>query len=275
MFKSLLIYEFEKFWSKKINIACFLVIPLIVFMALKGCIELNPGYGIASPAFGTNMNFHIISLQEMIVSAFNGITIIFFALSFNEEYQSGCLRMAFIRPISIKKLYLAKTVILIVNLFLIMLLQLLISLIIAQIFLPTATKTLLFFKSGVYGAKGVIIYSFKFYLLSFINLLVLGAVTELFSTRCKTVTGVIGGSLGFLVGSAVFFCIVIGRFKGIPESNSRYFMYASLSLIFTEFKGNAYFAAGVSNICLYSLIIMLIVFKVISFFRFTKKDYLE
>lgn len=275
MFKSLLIYEFEKFWSKKMNIACFLMIPLIVFMALNSCIGENHTYGISSPAFGSSMNFHIISLQEMLISAFNGITIIFFILSFNEEYQSGCLRMAFIRPISIKKLFWAKTLVLVISLFFIMFLQLMISVIAAQIFLPKAVKTLLFYKNTVCGIKEVIIYSCKFYFLAFLNLVVLGTVIEIISIKCKTVTGAIGVSFVFLVGSFIVFIIVLGIFKDTPENSPMSIICSSISLIFIEFKGEAYFASGKSNICLYSLIIMFIILKTISLFYFTKRDYIN
>ncbi|MGG3872912.1 hypothetical protein [Brevibacillus laterosporus] len=54
-------------------------------------------------AFSSNMNFHITSLQEMLLTVCNAITIVFVSLSFNEEYRRDNLRMAYVRPISIKK----------------------------------------------------------------------------------------------------------------------------------------------------------------------------
>lgn len=275
MFKSLFVYEEEKFWSKKINIACFISVPLIVCMALKGCIESNTVYGINSPAFSTNLNFHITAFQEMLVTAFNLITIIIFVLGFNEEYQSGNLRMAFTRPVSIKKLYFAKTAVLVFNLLLLVLLQLLISVVFAQIFLPKAVKTFLFFKKGAYGMPQIIIYSFKFYLIGFLSLLVLGTAVEIFSVKCRTVTGAIIGSVIFFVINVFIYILVIYLFKGSSDTNSVYIGWASLSIFFSEFKGAAYFAAGVSNFCLYSLIIIFAFIKTISFFSFNKKDYLE
>lgn len=134
MFKNIFIYELEKFWSKKVNIVCFISIPIVALMSLKFSLENNRNTTVTDVVFSSNMNFHITSLQEMLMTAFNIMIIILFTLSFNEEYRRGNLRLAFSRAVSIKKLYIAKVLVLALNIFLMLIIQFLISIIIGNIF---------------------------------------------------------------------------------------------------------------------------------------------
>ncbi|WP_088363773.1 ABC transporter permease [Bacillus cereus] len=275
MFKSLLLYESEKFWSKKINIICFIAIPLIVLLSLKFAVQTNATLKPLSVAFSSNLNFHLTSLQEMLFTAFNAIVITFCAISFHEEYKKGALRIPFTRGISLKQLYLAKSLIFMLNIFLILILQLLVSLIIGWLFLPKLTKIPLFFMNGLYGIEEIVQYSFKYYLLGYVSLLAFGSIVEFISLKLKTITGVIGLSLGFIFANLLYIIVISPIIKEYPENHPVVFTYQSLSPILTQVKGAAYFAAGVTNIFLYSPIVIFIVFKTLSYITFTRNDYLD
>ncbi|MFB0828495.1 hypothetical protein ACEU2D_02535 [Brevibacillus laterosporus] len=103
MFRSVFMYEWEKFWGKKANVLCFIAVPFIVWLTCTFSLETNAKVKLTEVAFSSNMNFHITSLQEKLLTACNAITIVFVSLSFNEEYRRGNLRMAYVRPISIKQ----------------------------------------------------------------------------------------------------------------------------------------------------------------------------
>ncbi|WP_242307540.1 ABC transporter permease [Bacillus cereus group sp. BfR-BA-01331] len=275
MFRSLFIYELEKFWFKKINVLCFLCIPIIVLLSLKFSLTTNNSVKPIDVAFSSNLNFHITSLQEMLFTAFNAIVITFCALSFHEEYRKGYLRMALTRGISIKKLYLVKSLVLALNVFLILLLQFLISYFIGLIALPKLHESALFFKDGLYDMKDIIIFSFKYYLLAYMSLITFGSIIEFISLKCKSITGVIGLSLGFLFTNILLY-VVIGYFvQEYPDNHPTALKYESLSLLFTQVKGAAYFAAGVSNVFIYTLIVTLVIFKILSYISFTNTDYLD
>lgn len=275
MFKSLFIYELEKFWSKKINILCFLSIPIIVLLSLKFSLETNHLLKPTDVAFSSNLNFHITSLQEMLFTAFNAIVIAFCALSFHSEYRKGHLRIVFTRGISVKKLYIAKSLSLIINIFLILLFQFLVSCFSGLFFLPKSDKSALFFTNELYTISDIATFSLKYYLLAYLSLIVYASIVEFISIKLKSITGVIGLSLGFLF-SNIFLLIVIGYFvQGYPENHPTALMYQSLSLLFIQFKGAAYFAAGISNVFIYSLIVTFVICKSLSYLAFTNTDYLD
>lgn len=275
MFKSLLVYELEKFWSNKINILCFLSIPIIVLLSLKFSLETNNSIKPTNVAFSSNLNFHITSLQEMLFSAFNAIVIAFCALSFHTEYRKGHLRMVFTRGITTKKIYITKSLSIIINIFLILLLQFLVSYFAGLIFLPKLHESALFFKDGLYTISDIITFSLKYYLLAYLSLIVYASIVEFISIKLKSITGVIGLSLGFLFCN-IFLFMVIGYFiQGYPENHPTALMYQSLSLLFIQFRGAAYFAAGISNVFIYNLIVTFVIFKVLSYLAFTNTDYLD
>lgn len=275
MFKSLLVYELEKFWSNKINILCFLSIPIIVLLSLKFSLETNNSIKPTDVAFSSNLNFHITSLQEMLFSAFNAIVIVFCALSFHTEYRKGHLRMVFTRGITTKKIYITKSLSLIINIFLILLLQFLVSYFAGLLFLPKLHKSALFFKDGLFTISDIVTFSLKYYLLAYLSLIVYASIVEFISIKLKSITGVIGLSLGFLFCN-IFLFMVIGYFvQGYPENHPTALMYQSLSLLFIQFRGAAYFAAGISNVFIYSLIVTFVIFKALSYLAFTNTDYLD
>ncbi|KEK24986.1 ABC transporter permease [Bacillus gaemokensis] len=271
MFKSLLLYEFEKFWSKKMNIVCFIAIPLIVLLSLKFTLESNQLTKVMSPAFSSNLNFHITSLQEMLLSAFNAIVIIFCALSFHEEYRKGNLRSVFVRGISIGGLYVAKSVVVAVNIFLVLLLQLNVFILAGLVVLPKVQEAALFFKDGLYGMNEISLYSVKFYLLAYMSLLAFSSIVEFISLKCKSITSVIALSLGFLVASMLY-VIVLGVYFG---KGSSILVFQALSIPYVQFKGSASFAAGITNMFIYSSAILFMFFKLLSYRTFTSKDYLD
>ncbi|MBM7107780.1 ABC-2 family transporter protein [Brevibacillus laterosporus] len=271
MFYSTFIYEWEKFWGKKTNVLCFIAVPFIVWLACTFSLETNVKVKMTDVAFSSNMNFHITSLQEMLLTACNAITIVFISLSFNEEYRSGSLRMAYVRPISIKQVYWAKTCSLIVVILFFLALQFLVSFLLGQFVLPHVNETALFFREGLYSGYDVIIFSIKYYGLAFLSLLVFGAVIESISLACKTITGTIGASLGFLFASGLF-VVMLGEFA---KGSSYEHTILSMSLLYTQAKGIAFFASGSSNVYLFTLFIQLLLFKAISYALFTTTDYFE
>lgn len=218
MFKSILMYEFEKFWSKKINLMCFLSIPIVILLSLKFALETNMQAKVTDVVFSSNMNFHITSLQEMLMTASNIIVIIFFVLSFNEEYRKGNLKMAFLRPISIKKLYLAKLLVLVINIFLVLIIHLAFSYIIAQLYLPKVSKTALFFKEGLYNSNYMAIYTLKYYFMAYISLVAFGSIVQFFSIKCKTVTVSLSLSIGTLFANFLYIVLIINLFSSNKNS---------------------------------------------------------
>lgn len=272
MFKSLFIYEFEKFWLKKINVVCLFAILIVNFLSLKFALQSNKTAEMTDIVFSSSLNFHITSLQEMLLTAFNAIVITFCILSFHEEYRKGYLRMTFTRGISIRKLYIAKSLVMSLNIFLTILVHCIVSLLIALIFLPKANISPLYFKEGLYSAIDVIWFSIKYYILAYLSLLTFGSIIEFLSIKCKSITGVLGLSLGFVFVNIVYLSFV---FKNYPVSDPIILKYSSISLIFIQAKGAAYFAAGITDVFLYSMFIIFLIFKSLSYLAFTNKHYLE
>ncbi|GAA0116064.1 ABC transporter permease [Clostridium senegalense] len=270
MFKHIFIYEFEKFWWKKINILCFISIPIVVLISLKFTLETNANANFTEVIFSSNMNFHISSLQEMLLTAFNLIIIIFFILSFNEEYRKGNLRLAFSRAISIKKLYIAKILVLALNIFLMLIVHFFIAIIIANIFLPKVSETALFLKEGLYSFSSVALYTIKYYFLAYLTLIAFGSIVQFFSIKCKTITTALGASIGVLFINIIYMAVIIS-FCNETNIDS----YMSISTIYTQFNGAASFAAGITNIFLISMIIIILFFQILSYLTFISEDYLE
>ncbi|WP_025026698.1 ABC transporter permease [Caldalkalibacillus mannanilyticus] len=275
MFNSLFMYEFEKFWSKKLNIVCFLAIPLIIFLSLTFSMKTNETAYETEVNYTTSLNFHILSLQEMLLTAFNAIVIILAIVGVHNEYRKGNLRMAFTRGISIKKLYLAKSLVFLINLFLLMLLQLILSFMIGYYTFPRVSSSPLFFKEGFYGIDEITLFTFKYYLLAYLSLLTFSSIVEYISIKCKTMTGVLGISVGFFFVNVFYIGLSNPFFKGYPEEHIYRLVYDSLSIIYIQAKGVAYFASGETSIFLYSLLIMFVLFKGLSFSAFANHDYLD
>lgn len=275
MFKSLFIYEFEKFWFKKINVFCFIAILIVNFLTLKFALQSNKTAEMTDIVFSSSLNFHITSLQEMLITAFNAIVITFCILSFHEEYRKGYLRMTFTRGISISKLYIAKSLVMCLNIFLIILIHCIVSLLFALIFLPKANLSPLFFKEGLYSVIDIILFSIKFYILAYLSLLTFGSIIEFLSIKCKSIAGVLGLSLGFVFLNIVYIAYVPIVFKNYADSDPIVLNYSSISTMFIQAKGAAYFAAGITDVFLYSMIIIFLIFKSLSYLAFTNKHYLE
>lgn len=270
MFRNIFIYEFEKFWSKKINILCFISIPLIILISLKFALDVNTTVNSKEVVFSSTMNFPILSLQETLITAFNVIIMIFFTLSFNEEYRKGNLRLAFTRAISIRKLYIAKVLVIAVNVFLMLLINFIICKVIGKIFLPSTNEVALFFKEGMYKNKDTIIYSLKYYFLAYLTLLAFGSIVEFFSIKCKTITAALGFSVGFLILNIIYMAAIMSLC-----SEKATLKYLSISTFYTQFAGTSYFAAGIGNVFIYEMLIVIIVFQLMCYRNFVSEDYLE
>ncbi|XOS93244.1 hypothetical protein ACLMAB_06450 [Brevibacillus laterosporus] len=115
-------------------------------------------------------------------------------------------------------------------------LQFLVSFLLGQFVLPHVNETTLFFREGLYSGYDVIIFSIKYYGLAFLSLLVFGAVIESISLACKTITGTIGASLGFLFASGIF-VVMLGEFA---KGSSYEHAILSMSLLYTQAKGIAF-----------------------------------
>lgn len=275
MFKSLIIYEFEKFWFKKINIVCLIAILIVNFLSLKFALQSNKAAEMTDIVFSSSLNFHITSLQEMLLTAFNAIIITFCILSFHEEYRKGNLRMTFMRGISIRKLYIAKSLVMSLNILLTILIHLIISLLIALIILPKTSSSPLYFKEGLYTISDVVFFSIRYYFLAYLSLLTFESIIEVLSIKCKSVAGVLGLSLGFVFLNFIYISYVSFLLKDYPISDPMVLKYNSISLVFVQAKGAAYFAAGFTDVFLYSMIIIYLIFKSLSYLAFTNKNYLE
>ncbi|MEO4052734.1 ABC transporter permease [Solibacillus sp. CAU 1738] len=275
MFRSLFIYEFEKFWFKKINIVCLIAILIVNLLSLKFALQSNKTADMTDIVFNSSLNFHITSLQEMLLTAFNAIVITFCILSFHEEYRKGYLRMTFMRGISIRKLYIAKSLVMSLNILLTIIIHLIISLLIALIVLPKTSTSPLYFKEGLYGISDVVFFSIKYYFLAYFSLLTFGSIIEFLSIKSRSIAGVLGLSLGFVFLNFIYISYVSFLFKNYPVSDPLVLKYNSLSFVFVQAKGVAYFASGITDVFLYSLIFMYLIFKSLSYLAFTNKNYLE
>ncbi|MFD3158778.1 ABC transporter permease (plasmid) [Haloimpatiens sp. FM7330] len=274
MFKCIFMYEFEKFWSKKINLMCFLSIPVIVLLSLKFALETNTQAKVTDVVFSSSMNFPIISIQEMLLTASNIIVLIFFVLSFNEEYRKGNLKMAFSRAISIKKLYLAKFLVLAINIFLILIIHFIISFIVGEFYLPKVSKTALFLKEGLYDAKYAAIYTLKYYFVGYLSLLAFGSIVQFFSIKCNTITATLGLSIGTFFVNFLYIEIVLSLF-GSCKNSLTVLKYLCISTVYAQFSGAANFAAGITSVFLLGMFIVIAIFQITSYLSFINEDYLE
>lgn len=270
MFKNIFMYELEKFWTKKINLICFASILIISIVSLKFGLDNNSSAQLTDPIFSSNMNFQITSLQESIITMFNIIIIIFFTLSFNEEYRKGTLKMAFLRPISIRKLYVAKVLVLMLNVLLLLVIQIMFSLILGNIFLPHVNETGLFLKEGTYAVKDTIIYTLKYYFMGYMTLIAFGSIIQFLSIKCKAITVAIGLSIATIFANFIYIAAILAILRDANE-----FGYLSISTIYAQFSGMAYFAAGVTNSFVIGMTILIVIFQVLAYFSFIKEDYLE
>lgn len=270
MFKNVFIYELEKFWSKKGNIICFILIPIIVLISLQYALKVNLTTDAKEVIFSSNLNFPIMNLQEILIPIFNIIIIVFFTLSFNEEYRKGNLRMTFTRAISIKKLYIAKNLVIAINIILLIIIHFLVCYVVGEVFLPKVSETALFFKEGLYGHKDTIIYTLKFYIASYITLIAFGSIVEFFSIKCRTITVTLGLSIATLFINFLYIALILSIFN-----EQDLFKYMSISIVYAQFGGMAYFASGVTNAFILGMLLIILIFQLLSYLSFISEDYLE
>lgn len=180
--KEVLSFEWYKFWRKKTSLLSFLSVPLVITLGYKFLYESNKTVEMTNASYGTNISFPYLILQENLVLIINVLIVLYGASTVTEELKKGELRMTFTRGVSKVRLLLSKFLVLSVVIAIFFILCLLISTIIGNMYMPKADSMYLFFTGEKLGIHGALIYTIKYYMLSYFTTISFLAVIIFVST---------------------------------------------------------------------------------------------
>lgn len=219
LFKS----EFEKIWKRKLTWLSFILIPLAIAGASKYYLGNNFKHPVTSPEFISFGNYSFMVFQEMLITLFNMIAILFVCTSITEEYRSGEIRMVMIRGYSFKEIYFAKIGAIIASMFLFFVTFFITSTIWGYFAGEKLERVKLFFYSKTVGINEALLYSAKYYAIGFLTAIAIISVFTFIAVISKTSTGAIGGCITFLLGSFIFSEVIIhcgGLLNKVIANNS-------------------------------------------------------
>ncbi|EJO5346944.1 ABC transporter permease [Clostridium botulinum] len=200
LFKS----EFERLWKNKLTLFCFILIPLAIAGSSKYYLGNNLKIPVTSAEYTSFGNYSFMMFQEMLISLFNFICILFVCISITEEYRKGQIRLIMIRGYSFKEIYLAKVASIISTMFIFFVVYFLLSTAMGYFIAPKLYRVKLFYHSGTVSNLKAIFYSLEYYALGFLTVLAILSVFTLFSVTFKSSTGTIATCICFLLGSSIF-----------------------------------------------------------------------
>lgn len=200
LFKS----ELERIWKRKLTWLAFILIPLAIAGASKYYLGNNFRHPVTSPEFISFGNYPFMVFQEMLVSLFNVMVILFVCTSITEEYRKGELRMVMIRGFSFGEIYLAKVASIITTMFIFFVTFFTVSTVWGYFTASKLVNVKLFYYSKSVTIPEALLYSAKYYAVGFLTIIAILFVFTLIAILCKTSTGVIGACITFLLGSFIF-----------------------------------------------------------------------
>ncbi|EJP6471986.1 ABC transporter permease subunit [Clostridium botulinum] len=204
LFKS----ELERLWKNKLTLFCFILIPLAIIGSSKYYLGNNLKLSITSAEYTSFGNYPFMMFQEMLITLFNFIAILFVCTSITEEYRKGSIRLIMIRGYSFKEIYFAKIASIISTIFIFFVAYFILSTAIGYFIAPKLYRVKLFYHSSTVSNLNAIFYSLKYYALGFLTVLAILSVFALFSVTFKSSTGTIAACICFLIGSFAFSQII-------------------------------------------------------------------
>lgn len=280
LFKS----EFERLWKNKLTLFCFILIPLAIIGSSKYYLGNNLKLPITSAEYTSFGNYPFMMFQEMLVTLFNFIAILFVCISITEEYRKGSIRLIMIRGYSFKEIYFAKIASIIATMFIFFVAYFILSTAIGYFIAPKLYRVKLFYHSSTVNNLKAIFYSLKYYALGFLTVLAILSVFSLFSVTFKSSTGTIATCICFLVGSLIFSKVIeqcyimlvnnplndISLIKIMEKLNFitiPKIQHIGICLVLAGYPGLNYWILGV-------LASYMIIFTFITCTIFSKRDYL-
>ncbi|AJD31880.1 MULTISPECIES: ABC transporter permease subunit [Clostridium] len=204
LFKS----EFERLWKNKLTLFCFILIPLAIIGSSKYYLGNNLKLPITNDEYTSFGNYPFMMFQEMLITLFNFMAILFVCISITEEYRKGQIRLIMIRGYSFKEIYFAKIASIISTMVILFVAYFILSTAIGYFIAPKLYRVKLFFHSSTVSNLNAILYSLKYYALGFLTVLAILSVFALFSVTFKSSTGTIAACICFLMGSFIFSKII-------------------------------------------------------------------
>lgn len=271
----LLISECERLLSRKLIWLLYLAIPLSAFGALQYNLKRNHEVRITSPEYSSVYTFPVNALHEMLPLFVNLFLLVLIVLSVTEEYRGGELRLILIRLYSKAEVFFAKLGAILLLLLAGLLLFYLSSQIIGWLALSKVDAIYLFYHQEIFSVSEVFFYTIQFYLLAFVTLTVLSFVFLWIAIISPRVTVAMGLGIGYLLVSIIFDNIMgsIQAHVNSPDLLALFLM--NLTITRVEYQGIHLMLAHPSMFMFFSLVLAvhLLLFGVLSFFHFARKDY--
>lgn len=262
-------------FSRKLIWLLYLAIPLSAFGALQYHLKRNHEVGITSPEYSSVYTFPVNALHEMLPFFFNLFLLVLIVLSVTEEYRGGELRLILIRQYSKAEVFFAKLGAVWLLLLAGLLLFYLSSQIIGWLALTKVNAIYLFYHQETFSVSEVFFYIIKFYLLTLVTLSVLIFVFFWIAIISPRVTVAMGLGIGYLFLS-ITFDIIMGIIQThVNSPNLLVLFLMNFTITRVEFQGIHLMLANPFNFMFFSLVlaVYLLLFGMLSFFYFTKKDY--
>ncbi|WP_027625492.1 ABC transporter permease [Clostridium lundense] len=205
LFKS----EFERIWKRKLTWICFILIPLAIAGASKYYLNNNYKHIIQSPEFVSFGNYPFMMFQEVLITLFNILTILFVCTSITEEYRNGEIRLVMIRGYSFKEIFFSKIASIVTTLGIFFITFFIMSTVVGYFAAPKLDKVMLFYHKNPVGISEALIYSAKYYAVGFVTTIAILSMFTFFAVKCKTVTGVAGVSISTIIAGGIFSSTII------------------------------------------------------------------
>ncbi|MEH6944201.1 ABC transporter permease [Bacillus sp. JJ722] len=212
--KQLLVSEWERLWKRKTTWLIFFSIPLILLVSAKYLLGQNKVQSTELPQYAVAWNFPILSLSEMLITAFQGIILIIVVLMVTEEHRSGQLRMVLIRQYTFAEIMVAKYMVSIGAILLFFFTYFILSHLMGIIFFPTPEEFSLFYNESSATVFEGLIYNLKFYGIAIATAITMVSIIFFIAVVSRTTTAAIGSGIGLLLFSLAY-PNILSYFKGL------------------------------------------------------------
>ncbi|WP_169713628.1 ABC transporter permease [Paludifilum halophilum] len=206
-------------------------IPLLLYGSVRYLAKNNVTVPKENPEYAVVDNFPVLGLAEMLVTAFNGLLVLWLVLSVTQEYRTGQLRMVMLRSYSAVSIFAAKWVAAVATLLLYLGCYLGVSYLVGTWMLPNTDTVPLFFHGERVSGWEAFLYNLQFYGLAALTLVVTSAVIMGIAVASPTTTTAVGVSLVFLLTS-IAYSYVLHRWQ--PSLDPR---WSFLSLTEIQYQG--------------------------------------
>lgn len=202
--KRLLRSEWERLWKRKTTWLLFLSIPIILIASAKYLSMQNEAVSPILAQYTVAWNFPILSLSEMLITAFQGIILILVVFSVTDEYRTGQIRMVLIRSYSFTEIMIAKFLVSIGAILLFFMTYFILSYLLGMVIFPTPEEFPLFYHDGLATAFEGLIYNLKFYGIAIATAITMISIMFFIAVVSRTTTTAIGTGIGFLLLSFTY-----------------------------------------------------------------------